>query len=82
MKVNCGIDNDKVCINISPSVSPDKLKEDSIASCKIVKVTILNEVGSLNRILKAFHVSKINVYTVYNNKIYDNSSCKFFAHYH
>ena len=39
----------------SASVPQDKLDEDP--HYNIVKVTILNEVGSLSRILNAFHVS-------------------------
>ena len=41
----------------SCSVSPDKL-EGAESSHTVVKVTAQNETGSLNRILKAFRVSR------------------------
>jgi hypothetical protein len=44
-----------IMYHISPSVPQYKLNENP--HCNIVKVTILNEVGSLSRILNAFHVS-------------------------
>lgn len=42
----------------SHTVPPDKLDEDP--NYNIVKITVHNEVGSLNRILKAFRVSIIS----------------------
>ena len=48
-----------IFIMISLLVSPDKPEEDP--NFTVVKVVIHNEIGSLNRILKAFHVSCIQI---------------------